>query len=464
MRDPAVTQDAPTVDRAERHRAPNSERTGSRVLAPQVGCLPTGTSSEEAAMKDAPAEPTGTTTGPAELPTNPPNGRTAGVDWAKDDHVVAVVDSTGTAIDRFTVPHTDTGLAELTRHLAQAGCAEVAIERPDGPVIAELLEAGLTVVVISPNQLQNLRSRYGSAGNKDDRFDAYVLADTLRTDRARLRPLQPDTTETIALRRTCRARKDLVGHRVAAANQLRAHLRNVFPGAVGLFADIDSPISLAFLTRFSTQDQADWLTPSRLGTWLTKQGYSGRTSPETLHARLTAAPRGITGQDADSQAHITRALLTVLAILVEQIKTLEDQISRQLAAHADQHIFTSLPKAGRVRAARLLSEIGDCRAKFPTPESLACLAGAAPSTRQSGKLRVVGFRRACDKQLRDAVTDFAADSRMTNPWAADLYDRARARGHDHAHAVRILARAWLHIIWHCWKDNVASDPDKHRAL
>src|SRR5674536_357414 len=92
MRDPAVTQDAPTVDRAERHRAPNSERTGSRVLAPQVGCLPTGTSSEAAAMKDAPAEPTGTTTGPAELPTNPRNGRTAGVDWAKDDHVVAVVD------------------------------------------------------------------------------------------------------------------------------------------------------------------------------------------------------------------------------------------------------------------------------------------------------------------------------------------------------------------------------------
>src|SRR5659263_295421 len=89
MRDPAVTQDAPTVDSAERHRAPNSERTGSRVLAPQVGCLPTGTSSEEAAMKDAPAEPTGTTTGPAELPTNPSNGRTAGVDWAKDDHVVA---------------------------------------------------------------------------------------------------------------------------------------------------------------------------------------------------------------------------------------------------------------------------------------------------------------------------------------------------------------------------------------
>src|SRR5665648_197112 len=343
MRDPAVTQDAPTVDRAERHRAPNSERTGSRVLAPQVGCLPTGTSSEEAAMKDAPAEPTGTTTGPAELPTNPPNGRTAGVDWAKDDHVVAV-DSTGTAIDRFTVPHTDTGLAELTRHLAQAGCAEVAIERPDGPVVAELLEAGLTVVVISPNQLKNLRSRYGSAGNKDDQFDAYVLADTLRTDRARLRPLVPDSPATVTLRGTCRARKDLVGHRVALANQLRAHLQTALPAAVGLFADLDSPISLRFLNRFDTQDKLDWLSPKRLAAWLASVGYCGRVDPAVLHARLTAAPRGLTGSDGATQAHITRALLAVLTSMVAQIKALAEQIGEQLDAHADAHIFTSLPR------------------------------------------------------------------------------------------------------------------------
>jgi len=241
-------------------------------------------------MKDAPAEPTGTTTGPAELPTNPPNGRTAGVDWAKDDHVVAVVDSTGTAIDRFTVPHTGTGLAELTRHLAQAGCAEVAIERPDGPVVAELLEAGLTVVVISPNQLKNLRSRYGSAGNKDDRFDAYVLADTLRTDRARLRPLVPDSPATVTLRGTCRARQDLVGHRVALANQLRAHLQTALPAAVGLFADLDSPISLRFLHRFDTQDKLDWLSPKRLAARLASVGYCGRVDPAVLPARLTAAP------------------------------------------------------------------------------------------------------------------------------------------------------------------------------
>jgi transposase len=399
-----------------------------------------------------------------ELPEFPPNDLTAGVDWARDNHALSVVAGRGREIHRCTVEHTTTGLRGLINVLGKHGVGEVAIERPDGPVVDALLSAGITVVVVSPNQVKNLRGRYGSAGNKDDRFDAYVLADTLRTDRARLRPLVPDTEATVALRRTCRARKDLVKHRIAAANQLRAHLRNVLPCVVGLFRDLDSAISLAFLTRFDTQDKIDWLSPKRLGDWLAKQGYSGRVDPAVLHQRLLDAPRGATGVHATAQAPITASYVALLHTLIEQIKALETQIDAQLTAHADAHIFTSLPRAGRVRAARLLAEIGDCRARFPTPESLTGLAGAAPSTRQSGKLRAVGFRWSCDKQLRDAVTDFAADSRHANPWAADLYDRAVARGHDHPHAVRILARAWLHIIWHCWQDGRAYDPTQHRAL
>jgi transposase len=411
-------------------------------------------------MKSASSTPTDAMV----LPEEPPGGVTAGVDWARDDHAVSVVDARGRELDRCTVAHTAAGLRELVAFLRGHGAGEVAIERPDGPVVDALLSAALTVVVISPNQVKNLRGRYGSAGNKDDRFDAYVLADTLRTDRARLRPLVPDTDATVALRRACRARKDLVNHRVAVANQLRAHLRNVLPAAIGLFKDIDSAISLAFLTRFDTQDKIDWLTPKRLGDWLSKQGYSGKVDPTVLHRRILAAPQGASGAHGTTQAHITASYVALLHTLVAQIKALSAQIDVQLDAHADAHIFTSLPRAGRVRAARLLAEIGDCRARFPTPESLTCLAGAAPSTRQSGKSRIVGFRWACDKQLRDAVTDFAADTRLANPWAADLYARARARGHDHPHAVRILARAWLHIIWHCWHDNLAYDPTKHRAL
>jgi hypothetical protein len=111
-----------------------------------------------------------------------------------------------------------------------------------------------------------------------------------------------------------------------------------------------------------------------------------------------------------------------------------------------------------VRAARLLAEIGDCRARFPDPESLICLAGAAPSTRRSGKHEAVTFHWAVNRELRDAVCDFAADSRKTNPWAAHLYNQAIARGKDHPHAARILARAWLYVIWQCWQDRTPYDP------
>jgi transposase len=370
----------------------------------------------------------------------------------------------GKVVQRFIAEHTGKGLAGLVRRLRRAGAGEVAIERPGGTVVETLLEAGFTVVVISPNQLKNLRGRYGSAGNKDDRFDSFVLADTLRTDRARLRPLLPDSPATVTLRQACRARKDLVRHRVAVCNQLRAHLKIAFPGAVGLFAALDSPVSLAFLARFDCQDRADWLSPRRLAAWLEGQGYCGRKDPAELHARLAAAPRGATGDDGAAKAHITRALLAVLASLVQQIKALNAQIAEQLALHADAHIFTSLPRSGTVRAARLLAEIGDCRARFPTPESLICLAGVAPSTRKSGKTTYVDFRWAADKQLRDAVCDFAGDSRHASPWAAQLYNDAIARGKDHPHATRILARAWLYVIWHCWQNRTAYDPARHKAL
>ena len=369
----------------------------------------------------------------------------------------------GREVRRATIEHNAAGMRELLEVLSRAGAREVAIERPDGPVIDTLLEAGITVVVISPNQLKNLRGRYGSAGNKDDRFDAFVLADTLRTDRSRLRPLLPDTPATATLRRTCRARKDLVRHRVALANQLRAHLRMVFPGVVGLFAVLDSPISLAFLTASTARTAR---TGCRSSAWPPGWRPPATAAGSNLPCSTAGspAPRGATGDDGAANAHVTRALVAALTSIVTQIKTLDAQIAEQLALHADAHIFTSLPRSGTVRAARLLAEVGDCRARFPTPESLACLAGVAPSTRQSGKVIHVGFRWAADKQLRDAVCDFAGDSRRANPWAADLYNRARARGHDHPHTVRILARAWLYVIWHCWQDGVGYDPTQHRAL
>src|ERR1700722_1933530 len=186
------------------------------------------------------------------LPDIPAGQVCAGIDWATVDHVACVVDMAGRVKDRFAAAHDKAGIEVLIARLRRAGVSEVAIERGDGVLVGALLDAGLTVVVITSRQVKNLRSRYGSAGAKDDRFDAFVLADTLRTDRARLRPLIPDRPATITLRAAVRARKDLLAHRIAVCNQLRAHLAAVFPAAIGLFFELDSPVSLAFLARFGS--------------------------------------------------------------------------------------------------------------------------------------------------------------------------------------------------------------------
>jgi hypothetical protein len=132
------------------------------------------------------------------------------------------------------------------------------------------------------------------------------------------------------------------------------------------------PVACLEQVRRSSHIQQRWLAlrSASCGAFgVDRRRPPGRTDPATLHARLTAAPRGATSQEGAAHVHITRALVVTLTALVEQIAILSHQIGEQLAAHADAHIFTSLPRAGTVRAARLLAEIGDPRT-FPHPRSI----------------------------------------------------------------------------------------------
>ena len=260
-----------------------------------------------------------------------------------------------------------------------------------------------------------------------------------------------------------RTRKDLVDARIALTNQLLAQLQLCFPGAIGLFEDLHSPIALAFLRRYPTAARAARLTEARLGAFLKRVHYPGGTQASELLRRIREAPApALQAEEDQARAVCVTSLVEAIAACAGQAKELERGVVERLEAHPDAGIFTSLPRAGRgVRAASLLSEIGDVRQRFPEAESLMALAGASPVTRASGKHRSVGFRWACDKKLRQAVVDFADDSRHASPWAADVYRRALDRGCSHSHAVRILARAWLRVIWRCWQHRTPYDVTKH---
>jgi transposase len=392
----------------------------------------------------------------------------AGLDWATQAHALCVIDEHGAVHERFEVAHDAAGLRELVgklRGLArEAAQLAIAIERPSGLLVDTLVEAGFPVVPIHPNVVKATRPRYRSHGGKSDASDAYVLADLLRTDGVRFAPLKPQSDAIRALRALVRGRDDLVATRVQLANQLRSLLESFWPGACAIFADIDSPIALAFVQRYPTPQAAAHLGEKRLGAFLAQHSYCGRRSPAQLLERLRAAPEGHSPElELEAKGELVRALARTLEPLVAQIAQLSARIEHTIAELPDGRIVMSLPRAGRQCAAQILAELGDVRERFPTEDQFAAEAGVCPVTYESGKHRSVTFRWACNHRLRRAITCLADNSRHACPWAASRYAAARARGCDHPHAVRILARAWTRVLWRLWVDRTTYDPARHRA-
>lgn len=393
--------------------------------------------------------------------------RYAGIDWASEEHALCVVEETGESVAGELFSHEESGVRALVARMRELGVCRVAIERPDGLLVDRLLEAGFTVLPVHPNKLKATRPRYEASGGKSDGFDAFVLAELARTDSHRLRALCPDSDETKALRALTRTREDLVGARVRLANELRAQLDGFWPGAARIFGDIDSPIGLAFLERYPAPADARGLGEKRLAGFLARHGYCGRRSAAELLERLRSAPEGRAGAlETEARRGAVLGLVATLRPIVAQIRELTSQIAGAVRAHPDGQVFLPLFKDPKsvVTAARLVAEIGDDRSRYPTRESLAADAGMAPVARESGKRKVAAFRWACDKRLRDAVACLANSTRHTHPWARGVYLDARARGLEHPHAIRVLGRAWLRVLWRCWQDEVAYDPAKHGNL
>ena len=390
----------------------------------------------------------------------------AGVDWASEEHAVCVVDADGRIVEGRRYRHEEAGIRALCRRLGELEVELVAVERPDGLLIERLLDAGLHVIAVHPNQVAAMRPRFSAAGGKSDSFDAFVLAEVARTDSHRFRVLVPDTDATKALRALSRAREDLVAHRVALANELRAQLECFWPGAAHVFADIDSPIALAFLRRYPSPADAHGLGEQRMARFLARHHYCGRKTARELLGRLRGAAEGrAAALETEARRQVVLALVAALEPTVQRIAELTSEIRAGLHDHIDGPTFRSLfidPKSA-VSAATLLSEMGDCRDRYPAKAALAADGGQAPVAVESGKSKHARFRWACDHRLRAAICTLADTSRHHNPWAADIYTRARARGCTHQHAIRILGRAWCAVIWRLWHDHDTYDPDRHTS-
>ncbi len=388
----------------------------------------------------------------------------AGWDWASESHAVTVIDEDGMVVDRFSLAHDEAALCGALQRLAAiAAPAElaVAIETSSGLVVDRLLRAGHPVVPIHPNAFYATRPRWGASRAKSDPGDSFKLADYLRTDGHRLRRLQPLDPATEELQALVRMRGDHVDARVAAANQLRALLERHWPGAAEVFARVDSEIALAFLGDYPTPQAAARLGEARMAMFCRRHSYCGRRDPAELLARLQAAPVAASGLDPQVLAEAVGAQVRLLRTLLGTIADLDRAIGASLLSHAKAPVLAPLPRVGELNLAQIVAEVGPVLDRAVDVDHACAELGAGPVTKESGKGKSVHFRWAVNARARQALSIFADNSRHASPWAANLYAAARARGKRHPHAIRILMRAWVRVMWACWHTGTPYDPALH---
>ncbi|HJR51930.1 MAG TPA: IS110 family transposase [Gemmatimonadales bacterium] len=391
-----------------------------------------------------------------------------GVDWADAEHAVWVEDETGTKVRSHRVAQTVEGLQEWGRWLDEQRAAGVelwaAIERPEGRIVDFLLDHGVVVFPINPKALDRARDRFRVSGAKSDPFDARVLATFLRTDHGHLAPLQPSSEAAQELKGLTRDHARQVRQQTRLLNQVTATLKAYYPRALEIVADLTTQWGRAFLRDYPMPAALASLTERQWQRWARQARLSGERTAElwaVLRPPQLAVP-----------PHVVRVHQRRLAALLAQLEVTGRAVDAYREAIAD--FFASMPAAnwatslpgGRsgTTVATLYAELGDAPGRWQTFRHLQGHAGTVPVTDRSGKQLLVKFRFACNTHLRQAAHQFAFQSLGKSEWARAYYDRCRARGQKHHHALRALAAKWLKIIFVLWTRQVAYDETYHLAM
>jgi transposase len=386
----------------------------------------------------------------------------AGLDWAKDHHHFVLVDRDGRVLLDRQFDDTAEGWAGLRQEVRARPRTAFTLETSSGPVVERMLEAGWSVYPVNPAAAASFRTRKAPAGIKADRFDAWCLADALRTDGRGWRRLKPEDPLTQELRLLCRDEISLIEQRTALVNALRAALGEYYPAALEAFDTWTTRGAWAFVERFPTPED---LRRKGRRQWEKFLHTHRMAQPDLYEKRLAIFARAMefhgTAPVTSAKSRLAVALCLQLRTLQEQLDEYRARIEGLFANHPDANIFTSLPGAGPKLAPRLLSELGDDRERFDSAQSVQCLSGMAPVTWASGQVTIVKQRLACNKTLKTTVHLWANLTRPDCAWAEAYYQKKRADGKSHACATRCLGQRWLKILFKMWRDRTTYDEARH---
>lgn len=390
-----------------------------------------------------------------------------GVDWGDQEHRVCVIDTSGHKVREFAVLQNEESLSEFGGWVNEQRSEGVeiwaAIEKNEGRLVDFVLDHGVVVYPINPKATDRARDRFRVSGSKSDCFDAYVLAEFLRTDHVHLRALRPNSDEAQELKMLTRDYQRLVEKRTGVLNQLKATLKEYYPRPLEIFPDLSTQKALDFIKQYPTPDAASKLSRKQWNRFLQSHRFSAAETEkmwQALKAPQLAMP-----------LHVVRAKAKLVAVLVEELIVLVkathryvDEVERFFAAMPAAKVVRGLPGAkSGATLATLWAELGDGAGRWESFRHLQAEAGAVPVTKASGKMRTVHFRFACNKLMRHAAYWLAFTSLNQSEWAKAYYRKQRGRGRSHNQALRALGAKWLKIIFVLWRDHKPYNEDYHLA-
>ena len=382
-----------------------------------------------------------------------------GDDWAEDHHDVEVLDAAGRRLARVRLPEGVAGIARLHGIIGDlVGEDEedvevkVGIETDRGPWVEALVAAGYQVFGVNPLQAARYRQRHTVSGAKSDAADAHVLADMVRTDSHQLRQVAGDSAQAEGIKVVTRTHKTLIWERTRHTQRLRHALRDYFPAAVEAFEDLDAADTLELLARAPDPASAAKLTIAQISAALKRaRRRDVAVKAARIQAVLRADQLGRPPVVTAAYAASVRALIAVLSVLNEQVKTLQEQVEAHFGRHPAAEIITSQPGLGPILRARVLAEFGDDPDRYVSAKARKNYAGTSPITRASGKKKIVAARHVHNDRLIDALMSQALSALTASPGARAYYDQLKARGAEHNAALRQLANRLVGILHGCLK-------------
>lgn len=387
-----------------------------------------------------------------------------GIDWSATHHDVCLLPEGGEPV-RLRVPDDVAGLQQLQaaikRHATDPHEVQIAAEIGDQHLfIAALIAEGYTLYPINPKAVDRYRDRLAPAGSKDDRRDALVLAEALRTDVHRLRPLRLDSDLLGQIRVLYGDYHALLTEKTRLSNQLTQCLRSYYPRALELFSRLDQPITWAVLRTFPTPSDLAQARRSKFVQLLKKGRYPGIQRKADELARLAREPQlPVNPAIVPAKVRRMRFLVDQLERVNQELNAYRAELERLVFQHPDRELFQSLKGVGAILTAGLLLLFGEDRAYVPHAGVVQCKAGSAPVTIQSNKTRRVHFRRACDKQARNTVQQLGWQLIKYHDWASELYTRHRQRGRTASEACRVVSNQALRLLYALWRDRKLYDPE-----